>query len=408
MRQRAAARVSAAFCATAAVCATVAACGPDGGADAPGAPATWTVAPEPELKIGGGTAVRSEDDSTLFQTIQSAHLLPDGRIVVADRGLNVVRVYGPDGALRVEFGGPGEGPGEFGRISGSWITPDGEVAVWDAGSQRIATFRLDGELVSSHRPEMSGDSRHPMGPPQPFLDAFGDGDALLASLGPRKAARGEVVADRTELARFGLDGELEARLGEVPGMRRAGGRRPVPFSPMPHTVALGDSVFTAEGYGPAIIVRGPGGDSARTLELPGLARREIDPDRVWSELEAELRRRGRLDPEASVEDMAGGPLPLRDRFPHVADLLADDRGRIWVKGYELPDDALWLSGQPGGSALWPDPGGEWWVVRPDGEAVATVQMPEDVRPLDVSNGRIVGVVHDEMDVESLVVHAIRR
>ncbi|WP_420634374.1 6-bladed beta-propeller [Candidatus Palauibacter sp.] len=351
---------------------------------------TVRISAEPLIEIGRAEGA----DEVLFSSIGQALLLEDGRVVVSDRETEEIRVFGPDGGFLNRIGQRGEGPGEFSDVTGLWLTPDGLIGVWDAGNLRIAAFRADGELVGTDRVRVELEPGASV-TPEVLLGSFEGGDIVLASPkvgGPPGGAA--AIPDRWVLARFGPDGTPCGLLGDLRGMWRLGGQ-PLPFTPMPHLAVLGDSLFTADGYEARIDVRGANGAVGRTLDLPSVDR-SGEADAAWSALETELRARdeewflGRLE-----------RMPRSDAFPQIGGLLADDVGLLWVKVYDPPADALWL-----GPALRPGAGGEWRVVRPDGEVLGTVRMPDGVAPLQISLDRLVGIKRDALGVETLVVHSI--
>lgn len=353
-------------------------------------PPVWTVLPAPELRIG----VVSGDDAYLFQSIEAGRFLSDGRIVVADGGQLVIRVYGSDGELQWEAGGRGQGPGEFQSIQGMWITSAERIAVWDAETRRITTLGSNGDLEGTRR--LRVDDQMLPGNLEVFLGSFSNDDAVLASLSfASRPGDRRVLPDRWVLGRFGLDGEQRALLGELQGMRRIGGY-PVPFSPMPHTTVYRDSLYVTDDHRAEISVRDGRGLPVRTIEVPPVA---ALPDDAWSSLEEELRRR---QSHLHLEYLEH--VPRDETIPEIGGLLADDRGYIWAKVYEPSLDAIWLKD----NAVWPAPGGEWRVIRPDGNLVASVRMPESVRPLEIRGDRLLGVATDALDVERIVVHTIER
>lgn len=358
-----------------------------------GEPGTWTVSSEPSVEIGRVTG----EDAYLFESIQSARFLPDGRIAVADAGPPAVRVYGTDGRFRVEMGGEGEGPGQLLDIKGMWLTPEGDIGVWDPGNLRLTTFTAEGELEETV-PVTPGEAMA-AGNLEVFFGTLGNGDVLLASLafGGRPGGQ-QVRPDPWTLGRFGPDGQLVGTMGRVRGMRRRGGH-PVPTTPVPAVAVLGDTIYVADGYPAAIEVRDGASDSVRTIGLPTVERPTED---AWAALETELRSRGDT---AALERLASGQVPTGDPFPQVAGLLADDRGRLWVKVFEPTADALPVKRK---NALWTAPGGEWRVLGRDGEVVATVSMPDDLTPVQIRDDQILGVALGEMNVERIVVHEIRR
>lgn len=168
---------------------------------------TWRVSPEPELAIGQITG----DDAYLFDTVESARFLPEGRILVADQGKSVLRIYGPEGGFRKEFGSPGEGPGEFLRIDGTWLLPGGRISVWDPKNRRITTFGPEGELVATNRVVGGQDRSGTFGNLQVFLGAYVNGDAVLAALHSGTEIGGtEVRPDPWVAGRFDPSGEIVA------------------------------------------------------------------------------------------------------------------------------------------------------------------------------------------------------
>ena len=69
----------------------------------------WTVAATPSVVIGRV----SGDERYLFGEVAGAVVLRDGRIAVLDGQAAVIRVYTPEGEYIEDWGGRGEGPGEF-------------------------------------------------------------------------------------------------------------------------------------------------------------------------------------------------------------------------------------------------------------------------------------------------------
>ena len=345
------------------------------------------ISPEPLVEIGEMEGA----EEYLFSSIGQAFLLEDGRVVVSDEGVNEIRVFGPDGTFLNSIGRSGEGPGEFSGVTGLWLTPDALIGLWDRGNLRISTFRPDGELVSTNRVRVEGEEEYSV-TPEVLFGSFGNGDIALASLefgGPPDTPG--AIPDRWVLARFGPDGEPRGALGDLRGMRRLRGQ-PLPFTPLPRVAVLGDSLFAADGYEAGIDVRGADGAVGRTITLP-VVDRSADADAVWSALEAELRARNREMYLGMLER-----LPRSDEFPQIGGLLADDHGLLWVKLYDAPGDALWLGHGP---SMRPGAGGEWRLVRPDGDILGTVRMPDGLSPLHITEDRLVGVQRDELHVERL-------
>lgn len=348
----------------------------------------WTVSPDPVVEVG----VVEGDSAYMFASVETARLLPDGRIVVADEGSAEIRVFDSRGAFQSEMGGAGEGPGEFESISGMAVLPPDTVMVWDPHVVRLTVYLADGSLVSTV--DVPAD---PPGGPGGVLDilagTFSDGDLALGwTVGQRISAR-EVVADRIVFGRFARDGHLRYLLGEGEGLHRYRGS-PVPFSPFPHATVREDSVYFMNGVGGRIAVFDPEGRGvARTLEVP-VAR--VGADEAWPAMREALREEG----EDRTLEMV--PDPRLEHTPSLGGFLADDRGLVWTKVYDPASDALYVGGDPWGA------GGEWLIVTPEGETVARVAMPESVVPLQIHGSRLLGLRRGPLDVERIVIHEIRR
>jgi len=82
------------------------------------------------------------DDQTHFARPQDVAFLPDGRILVAD-GLDNHRVVilDADGHYLSEFGGFGEGPGQFNGVHAVAVGPGGLIFALDRSGGRVNVFR---------------------------------------------------------------------------------------------------------------------------------------------------------------------------------------------------------------------------------------------------------------------------
>lgn len=359
----------------------------------------WRLSPVPEVQIGRPAG----EEPYLFESIESVRLLPDGGIVVADGGALEIRVFGPTGSFRARMGGGGRGPGEFQDIGGMWLTSGGAIAAWDPASRRITTFAPNGRRLSADRVEAGGG-----GNLEVFFGSFSNDDVALASLrsGPRRPGR--VVPNVWTVGRYSLGGGYRGALGQMLGMRRFE-RNPVPFTPVPFAVVRSDSLLVSDGYEALLTVWDGSGAAAATLELPLPA--SPPADRVWAALEAALLRRvadapERAGPRLSLDLLARGRMPRDDRFPRVAGLLLDGEGHVWVKVYDPLVDSVWLKER---AATIPAPGGVWQVLSPEqGRIVASIRIPDNLRPTEIKARRLLGVATDELGVERVVVHTLRR
>ena len=101
-----------------------------------------------EKNVGG-------NDRTHFGRPQDVAFLPDGRVLVAD-GLDNHRVVIMDSAGNYlsEFGGFGEGPGQFNGIHALGIGPNGLIFALDRANGRVQVFRLTDESSGTYHSEI--------------------------------------------------------------------------------------------------------------------------------------------------------------------------------------------------------------------------------------------------------------
>lgn len=396
----AAARRTVLPCAAAVALATI----PASGLLAQQEPETWELSAEPLMEAGGPGAEADE----FFTDIAGAVRLEDGRFVVADQGELRLSVYDPDGDLSQTIGSGGEGPGEFRYLSGIWTTGGDTIGVWDGRLNRLTWLRPDGEVVRTARPgAASGGGPVAGGNLDMFLGAFGDGSVALAALvtefGRGERAGDRLYPDRMVFALFDASGRFQRLLGQGTGMVRSfvpeGGGGPIAFSPYPWAAVVRDSLVYTNGMRGRIHVYDPAAGDTGAVRRLAVEGSDLELDEARRALDRALEGasdRARRLASLSRSDVTAGQVPELGR------MFADDEGRLWLKAYDPAKDALAV--RPGRFAT----GGSWTIVASDGTVVARLDMPEDVAPLAVEDGLLLGLARDELDVERFVVYRIQR
>ena len=128
--------------------------------DPPSAPVV--VAAKELWRVGG-----QDDEDVLFGVVSQIAFDGQGNIYALDAQLNQVVVLSADGEFVRTIGREGEGPGEFRRPSGLFLTADGDIAVMQRMPGRIVLLTPEGEPV--------GDMRVPQ-PEDGGMQMFGGGD----------------------------------------------------------------------------------------------------------------------------------------------------------------------------------------------------------------------------------------
>jgi hypothetical protein len=114
-----------------------------------------------DLTIGGENGT---DDAT-FGSISGITTDAAGRVFVADRQDNQIRVFSPTGALVEKLGRAGSGPLEFKRLATITIGPDGLLWARDEGNSRMLAFNVSKTPFTNARTvplrNLTGGSRVP-------------------------------------------------------------------------------------------------------------------------------------------------------------------------------------------------------------------------------------------------------
>ena len=104
----------------------------------------WIIGDEPTLSIGA----LDGPEEYLFDRIDKAFLLSDGRIAVSNWRPSAIRFFSGDGTFLSSVGGAGEGPGEFRSIQ-MWRGIADTLMVYDARLLRVSAFGPHGGFVAS-------------------------------------------------------------------------------------------------------------------------------------------------------------------------------------------------------------------------------------------------------------------
>jgi hypothetical protein len=166
---------------------------------------------------------------------------------------------------------------------------------------------------------------------------------------------------------------------------------PIPFSPHFVAARVGDTIFHTNGLDGEVHATGPSGQAVRSIQLPMES---------WS-VETALARTGQVLDEERVQQIRDATERAGiDLVPTISEILAGTDRRLWIKQYDPATDSHAIGR--------PVTGGEWLVAETDGRLVARVTLPERFRLMDIAEDRIAGVMRDALDVERVVIFALRQ
>jgi len=349
-----------------------------------GVPATvapFHLAAEPRYRHG------SNPGDYTFQLVNVGRLFPDGGAVVSDRENSELVVLSPDGKTHEVLARQGEGPGELIYPYSMFVLGQDSVLVPDNRLSRLTLFVRDSVARIASLPRAA------------HLGVAGIGSSGELMLKNRYPAVYRTVEEEvwlpghmtlfdTETGALDTVASYDNWPGNPPGLPAN------PIRPLGEvTVAAGHFVYTRSDR-PEITWRRTDGTVERIVRWrpePALLTEEL-----LEPVEAYDRMMGRMNygvSDARLEElvqegmswyraMIGRPMPL------FGSPFADAVGNIWLPSYRM---------------TYPEEGSPYTVISPDGEWLGQVETPPRFRILDVTAGLVLGVLRDEMDVQSVVV-----
>lgn len=344
------------------------------------------VVPEPIVELG----VTRGDTTQQFHDIRSPFVFNGGQVVVPDGGSNTIRVFGQDGELVRTLGGSGEGPGEFAMLDAAWNRGD-TIEAWDTKLGRLTRF-YPGDSVAVVTME-SGPSAQ-----QAVPGALPNGWVIA---GVSAAGMGE--RDEMAVHHFNRHGNHVGVIARIRGMSRyrtslAAG--PDPLSPRPQFDVHDGRVYVAETLTPEIRVMSPSGDSLRTISWQPGSR--PSPERAAQQtIQAIVDEEAPTDSASLRERMTS--FPVREQVSAFWSFLVDEQGFVWLQPYSPRRHSLRLGG-----IRTAGPGGDWIVFSSDGRRLTSVEMPDGLRPTQITSDAVVGISRDEVGVQSVHVFPLQR
>ena len=349
----------------------------------PTATAPFQLAAEPRYRHGANPGDYS------FQEASAGRLLPDGTAVVYDQWNVELVAFSPDGRTHTVLATEGEGPGEVGYVDAVFALGQDSVLVADPNLARATLFVGDSVARITALPRSASLDVKGVGSPGELLMAtsyasFSDEEAWrpghMARFDMETGALDTIAAyDFMPRIPAGLEWEMIPAIGEV-------------------TVGGGHFVQTRSDR-PEVIWRLPDGTTTQIVRwqaVPALLTEEwMQP--IEAQHRLEVRKHNPNLPDARITESTrqimamyrasiGRPMPL------FADPFTDIEGSVWLPSYK-----------PDGERHSVPP---YTVIAPNGTWLGTVDAPPRFRILDVAGGLVLGMVVDEMDVESVVVYEL--
>ena len=350
----------------------------------------WRVDPVPSLSIG---AIEGEEPYLLDQ-VRDALTLPDGRIVVANRGSHELRVFDALGIHVDTWGRRGEGPGEFNSLLEVAYWPGDSLIAWYSQDRSLSVFDSHGNFGRTLISGDLGNSAEVALPGGVILVSGASAGGSVPDDGPSRQQRRHEVVD--------AEGEFVASLGlhlgtewYTSGSGNVIGIMTIPFSRAARTTAWGDLFVVASNDTYEIRAYETGGTLSRivrrahALIAPTPAHTDAEIERLVALRPPEQQDERRRDLREMFEDV-----PIAETFPAFDLIMADALGNLWVQEYDLP-------GEDRTTPL-------WTVFDPEGRVLGFVETPAGLRIFEIGADYILGRATDDLGVEYVQVWSLSR
>lgn len=340
----------------------------------------WRIGSEPAASIG----VLEGEEPYMLHRVMDATKLSDGRIVVANNGTHELRVFDAMGTHVANWGGRGEGPGEFLELWQVERWPGDSIAAWYAPRLGMSVFDSDGNYGRTFWLEEVG-ARFTFGPPA-------TGGSVLAIHNPEG---GDTLVVQLRDGEGRVGSSLGTHPGSEPYSKSVDGRRmlywtilgrdPV-WTPWGDRVAIGHTgryeikAFRADGSLERIVRR----------ELVGRAPTQAD---IEADIDTRLPIYGLSEAEADSVRAEARPryagVPVAEHLPAFASIRTDAADHLWIEEFESVTDDF--------------PMRLWTVFDRDGHVMGFFETPKDWRIFEIGEDYVLVGVEDELGVEHVQV-----
>lgn len=356
-----------------------------------GVGAGWSLSAEPSLQIGK----REGEEALQFFEVTDALQLPDGRIVVLNAGTQTIRIFSAEGEFLTEFGGAGDGPGEFRRMRSVHQLGADTVLIWDPGRPGFSLFAASGAFLGSTTLTPPGSEQLAWVYPAP------GGGVIVKTYASPVTQGGDrgigIHRDMAPVLVFDRRGALLDTLGVYPStetmIMRLGpgtGVGPAPFPKSTFLDVNGSNVYLGTADRMEVSVLDLNGTLKAMFRYPDVELAVQEEDREW--FRARMTEMASTPEEQQMLGVVFAGLIFPETKAAYSDLEVDPAGAIWLRtGGHFP---------PMG------PSAEWTVFSERGFVLGTVLFPQRFEPLEFGVDHVLGVWKDEMDVEFVRLYSI--
>ena len=357
----------------------------------------WTVSDRPALSIGalGGP------EAYQFVAVSGAARLPDGDIVVVDRGAKTVRIFDSSGSFLKTLGGPGSGPGEFQEPGSVTLGRGNTLAIWDNLLFRMTRFDETGEPSDIQTLDLAQIAKAVEPPLYPGrVEPLPNGDFLVRLVEKGgKAFPSGVFRPRSGALRVAGDLSTIDTLMFFGDTARIAVDAPFGRYPVALPLAVG-TLATHQGDPPKICIGDQTGPQvacfvqgeARTLIRWDPESRPVGEEEIADWREANLRLFGQKLRGEDILSMLD-QVPLPTVAPEYSQIILDRGMNLWVKLGPTPRSGSFSF--------------DYLVFDPSGLLLGMVVLPP-VTVLEIGDDYFLGLFRDEFEVEYVQLYEISK
>ena len=332
-------------------------------------PASWAIDPKPVLVIGDTDV----DTSAIFGTVVGATRLPNGNILVGDRGAFSLKLFAANGQHLRGIARKGSGPGEINYLRFLLRCGDSLFTMDIENGHRVDVRTLEGTYTRTYR------FKSPQGGNVPYATVC-NRNRVFAHYGWEnvREPKSGVYRQPVPFWLSGPDSTVRRIIGTFDGSERFGmvargraGSRPLPLGKEP-VIAIGrDRVYigTADRY--EIMVFDLAGNRVTTITRPNV---DLQTTKEDIEYDKEKQIAGRGDSIRKRVELSYASMPLPKTIPAYARFVVDADDYLWVQDYPRAQAATV----------------RWSVFDRAGNAVTDVALPTHLEVYEVGRDYVLG------------------
>lgn len=343
------------------------------------------------LRVASAPAVRigaTDESSALLNAIAGATRLPNGQIVVGNRGDYAMLVFDAKGALVKKAARKGKGPGEVDYLL--WLKRCGSLLyTGDIEANRVLVFNPDLTVARSFR---FADQTY-------RLECNAKGQFVHMGWEPTSAFKKGVFRADTRFWVTGADGEKGTTLGLLPGSERFGtttadgvptGTAPLVLGRETRLAIGSQAAYVATADSLTLLAFGLDGSPRPALRAPYVPVPTSNAD-IDAEIERQVASHGETTRKRTEEGLRRMPRPKA--LPATRAVIVDAEDLVWVQAFPSAKQ----------------PTVAWTVFRANGTVAARLSLPAVLEVFEIGRDYLLGqVLNADTGVPEIHLYPITR